>query len=90
MITNLGIYYYDEQIIDNTFLYEMDNKKIFLTNNVYDTNKIYLTSNEIGKMLKNILKNFWEEELDIKKEKKVKFFQKIMMSILTINYLIKM
>lgn len=76
MITNLGIYYYNEQIIGNTFLYEMDNKKIFLTNNVYDKNKIYLASIEVGKMLKNVLKNFGEEELDIKTKKENKILSK--------------
>ena len=62
LITNLGIYFYRNNIIGNTFLYKKNNKKIFLTDKMYDKNKIMSVGIELGTMLKNILIRYNEKE----------------------------
>lgn len=65
LITNLGVYFYKDNIIGNTFLYEMNNKKIFLTDKTYDKEKTRSVAIELGMMLKKILNRFNEIETSI-------------------------
>lgn len=56
LIKNIGITSYKGKMIDNTFLTELDNKKIIITNKEYDSSKTYNIAQEAGALLKNILK----------------------------------
>lgn len=51
LITNLGVYKYRGKIISNTFLIESELKKIMLTDNDFDSNKIYNSSKTVGELL---------------------------------------
>ena len=55
LIDNIGITFLDGIIIDNTFLDELDNKKIILSNGEYDSSKVLAVSKELGLLIKKIL-----------------------------------
>lgn len=56
LIDNLGVTLYKEKIIDNTFLDEIDNKKIIITDGEYDSSKAFNVAKEIGILIMKVLK----------------------------------
>lgn len=55
LIDNIGITLYKRKIIDNTFLDEIDNKKIIMTNGKYDSSKTFEVGKEVGSLIIKIL-----------------------------------
>ncbi|MGN1338643.1 MAG: hypothetical protein ACI4WW_09250 [Candidatus Coprovivens sp.] len=55
LIDNIGITLYKGKIIDNTFLDEIDNKKIIITNGKYDSSKTFEIGKEVGSLIIKIL-----------------------------------
>lgn len=67
LITNLGIYKINRQVILNTFEANKIYKEIIFTEGDYDTNKVYETSKEIGQILA-YLNNIFGINRNIRKE----------------------
>lgn len=62
LIDNIGITLYKGKIIDNTFLDEIDNKKIITTNRNYDSSKTFEVGKEVGSLIIKILNKICGKE----------------------------
>lgn len=62
LIDNIGITLYKGKIIDNTFLDEIDNKKIITTNGNYDSSKTFEVGKEVGSLIIKILNKICGKE----------------------------
>lgn len=62
LIDNIGITLYKGKIIDNTFLDEIDNKKIITTNGNYDSSKTFEVGKEVGSLIIKILNKIGGKE----------------------------
>lgn len=76
LIDNIGITLYKGKIIDNTFLDEIDNKKIITTSGNYDSSKTFEVSKELGSLIIKILNQIEGKEQKVNLNINEKIFNK--------------
>ena len=76
LIDNIGITLYKGKIIDNTFLDEIDNKKIITTSGKYDSSKTFEVAKEVGSLIIKILNQIDGKEQKVNLNIKEKIFNK--------------